>query len=138
MSGSSRSGKVYTALLLLKLYEAGLIRRARDIGAGSGTYSDLLRAHMPESEWPALEVWEACLEEHRLADKYDVVHCADARTFDLDRVRLVLISIPIVHDHIGVYLLSRRDDQTDQLRAAHVLAANPVENKTPNDPIIWS
>jgi len=82
MAGSSEFGKLYTALLGRKLFDEGFIKRVLDIGAGSGTYSDLLRGHMPESEWHAVEVWEPYLEKYDLAARYDHVHCLDARQLD--------------------------------------------------------
>ncbi|MDW3206541.1 MAG: class I SAM-dependent methyltransferase [Alphaproteobacteria bacterium] len=82
MAGSTEAGKLYTALAVRKMYDEGIVRRVLDIGAGSGTYSNLLRAHMPGSEWHAVEIWEPYVTEYDLASKYDHVHCVDARLCD--------------------------------------------------------
>jgi methyltransferase family protein len=87
MSGSSQFGKLYTAVLVQKLYQAGLIRRVVDIGAGGGTYSELLRGHMPDCDWHAVEVWQPYIDEFNLTDRYDTVHQVDARLFDWDQVK---------------------------------------------------
>ncbi len=82
MAGSSEYGKLFTILAVKKLFEEGLIRRVLDIGAGSGTYSELLRGHTPDAEWHGVEVWEPYLAEYDLHSKYDVIHRADARKLD--------------------------------------------------------
>lgn len=207
MSGSSQYGKLYTALIVRKLHELGTVRKILDIGAGAGTYSDLVRAQMPDSEWHAVEVWEPYLAEHGLAEKYDHVHNIDARQFQfdacggpvdlvfcgdvmehmekdeaitlmdrfLDNAKMVLISIPIVHypqdevhgnpyerhvkddwsnkevhesfdgicatflhDHIGVYLLTRDETVLPTIRAVHAAAAELVENNLSDDRIAWA
>lgn len=51
-----------------------------DFGAGSGTYSDLLRSWLPEAKFVAIEIFEPYIGEYNLRDKYDEVVLADART----------------------------------------------------------
>lgn len=206
MSASSNFGKLYTALVIQKLVEAGAVKTFLDIGAGEGTYSKLLRASLPGTTWHAVEVWQPYVGQHGLWDLYDHVHVADARKFDLSKVNggadmvlcgdvlehmekqdaldltarflaeipFQLISIPVVHypqgevhgnpyeahvkddwshnevvesfpaaraafvhDHIGVYLLTKRQDYIAPLRQVHEMVAKLVEQQLPDDNIFW-
>jgi hypothetical protein len=53
-----------------------------DFGAGSGTYSDLLRTELPNTQFVAVEIFEPYVEMFDLKSKYDLVVVQDARTLD--------------------------------------------------------
>lgn len=81
MSGTSnRSGKPFT-LEWFKENEKN-ITRILDIGAGSGTYIDLIKHDAglcKNAEWVAVEAWEEYVTKYQLSDKYDAVLHQDAR-----------------------------------------------------------
>lgn len=55
-----------------------------DIGAGSGTYSDLYSANhlkRPKFKWDAVEIWEPYVDKFKLHDKYDNVYQMDALSY---------------------------------------------------------
>ncbi|HEY9840951.1 MAG TPA: class I SAM-dependent methyltransferase, partial [Candidatus Obscuribacterales bacterium] len=84
MPYSSRDGKELTAQLLLRLDGHFHFRRILDVGAGSGTYSLLLRSRLPQAEWTALEIWEPWRERFELDQRYNRVIMADARSWEID------------------------------------------------------
>lgn len=51
-----------------------------DVGAGAGTYSDLLRKHVSVDMFDAMEVWEPYIKAYNLDKKYDYVWNYDVRT----------------------------------------------------------
>lgn len=51
-----------------------------DLGAGSGTYSDLFRSQL-KGKWTAVEVWEPYLTQFNLSSKYDCVFISDALSY---------------------------------------------------------
>jgi hypothetical protein len=53
-----------------------------DIGAGSGTYSDLLKPYVEVID--AVEVWEPYIQQFRLEDKYGIIHRQDVRDLHID------------------------------------------------------
>lgn len=101
------------------------IEKVLDVGAGKGTYSDLLRLHVDSID--AVEIWTPYIEQFDLRQKYDSVRVQDAREvhpsqfggYDLvvfgdilehmsredslrvwknsSRARFGLISVPIIH-----------------------------------------
>ena len=73
MPFSSNSGKQFIASLNLKA------DKVLDVGAGSGTYRELLNFG---THWTALEIWEPYVHQYKLAQKYDEVILADARSFE--------------------------------------------------------
>jgi len=127
MPGSPAFGKVYTGMMLHKFFEAGLIRRVVDVGAGSGTYRKLLINEGPGATWVAVEAWKPNIGEYALETLYDEVLNEDVRQVDfttlgpdlvvfgdvlehmtkeeaqevvgraLATARYVMISIPIIH-----------------------------------------
>ena len=64
--------------LVLEFVSDNGIRRVLDIGAGQGTYSDLLRRHVQTID--AIEVWRPYIDEFNLNAKYDTLIEADARS----------------------------------------------------------
>lgn len=89
MPYSSDSGKRFTDRALNRLnVEFGnkffTNHRVLDIGAGSGTYSNLYSSTLlprPQFTWDAVEIWEPYIEKFDLKNKYDVVHNVDAISF---------------------------------------------------------
>lgn len=89
MPYSSDSGKRFTERAITRLsVELGekffTNKRILDIGAGSGTYSNLYSSvHLPRSKftWEAVEIWEPYVEKFSLRDKYDSVHITGAIEF---------------------------------------------------------
>jgi hypothetical protein len=82
MPSSTQYGKLYSQLMLKKLFDAGAIRIVADFGCGSGTYHDLLAAQMPGVMWTGIEVWEPYVEQFGLKDKYDRLIVQDSRVVD--------------------------------------------------------
>lgn len=63
-----------------------------DLGAGAGTYSDLLRGWRPETWWIAVEIWQPYISEYQLWRKYDLVANADARNIDFPATPFILLA----------------------------------------------
>lgn len=82
MPGSSNLGKLYTAMMLKKLHDAGSIERVVDFGCGRGTYKDLLGPHCPGTHWTCVEIWKPYVEQFGLEQKYDRVLVEDCRRVD--------------------------------------------------------
>jgi hypothetical protein len=92
MPYSSQNGKKATSRFLRHFNRAIGIKSFLDIGAGSGTYSDLYRhiyrdyfedrydGERKGVRWDAVEVWKPYIADFRLFEKYDNVYSADART----------------------------------------------------------
>lgn len=85
MPGSPNFGKVYTTLIVKKLSDNGYVNSILDIGAGSGTYFDLLSPHLPDVEWTGVEVWEAYIDRFDLAGKYQNLINKDVRLIDFEK-----------------------------------------------------
>jgi SAM-dependent methyltransferase len=89
MSGmSSTEGKSETLVWIVK----NNIKTILDIGAGSGTYHNLLESNgIRLDKFDAVEVWQPYVEQYSLKDRYDHVFQVDARKhnkFDYDLVIL--------------------------------------------------
>ena len=82
MPSSSNFGKLYTAMMLKKLHEAGSIKHVVDFGCGEGTYKNLLDPHCPGTRWTGVEVWEPYVEQFDLEEKYDRIIVEDCRRVD--------------------------------------------------------
>lgn len=82
MPSSSNFGKLYTAMMLSKLHEAGSINNIVDVGCGEGTYRDLLGPHLPGARWTGVEVWKPYVEQFGLEAKYDRLIVEDCRRVD--------------------------------------------------------
>lgn len=84
MPDSSQFGKLYTSLLVKKLYDLGLVRKIMDVGVGCGTYHDLLSPHLPEAHFTGVEAWEPYIGKFDLTNKYDQLVHEDVRKLDFD------------------------------------------------------
>lgn len=89
MPYSSDSGKKFVDRALLRLNthlgdDFFNHKSILDVGAGSGTYSNLYsNALLPRTKfkWSAVEIWEPYIEKFELNKKYDVVHKTDILSF---------------------------------------------------------
>lgn len=59
-----------------------------DIGAGEGTYADLMLGTptWADAFWVAVEIWDPYIEKYELHRKYDAVLYQDARTLKMEDV----------------------------------------------------
>jgi hypothetical protein len=65
------------------------ITRILDIGAGSGTYLDLIKTNNSicnSTEWVAIEAWHPYIIEFDLEKKYNVVVNSDVKTLDWNKL----------------------------------------------------
>lgn len=72
------------------------VRRILDIGAGSGTYSKLLKQESKlcvNSEWVAVEAWQPYIKEFNLESLYDTVINEDARKLDWENIGKFSVAI---------------------------------------------
>src|SRR6188768_2138336 len=96
-----------------------------DIGAGSGTYVQAVRAGSPwKGWWTAVEAWEPYLDRFGLRCLYDVVVVADARRLVAPFYRSDLVIAGDVLEHMpradAVRLLNKI-----RAHAAHVIVSVP-------------
>lgn len=74
------------------------IKTILDIGAGNGTYSDLISSYnIRVDKLDAVEVWEPCVYQFNLFNKYDNVFIEDARTFNNFNYDLVIFGDVLEH-----------------------------------------
>lgn len=73
------------------------IRRALDLGPGSGTYANLLLPSIPKLKLDAVEVWEPYIHEFRLPTLYRQVAHADVRNHDNFDYDLVIFGDILEH-----------------------------------------
>lgn len=96
-----------------------------DIGAGSGTYARLMRDHERCDHWTAVEAWEPYLAQFPLADLYDKVLIADARTVDPGTYRADLVIAGDVLEHM-THADARRLVDVIRGQAANLIVSIPV------------
>jgi SAM-dependent methyltransferase len=89
MPMSSTEGKSWTHERIARLARNQPIS-VLDIGPGVGTYAKLLR-DLPIARITAIEIWEPYLRTYRLAEFYDEVIVADARTAEFPDVDVVIL-----------------------------------------------
>lgn len=71
-----------------------------DIGAGSGTYSELFRGPLLPGRWTAVEIFGRYVADYSLGTKYDEVWVADARMFPLEADQYGVIFVGDVLEHM--------------------------------------
>lgn len=81
MPYSSVNGKQFiSSCVELLEHKVPATLRVLDIGAGSGTYSDLYRKRL-KGRWTGIEVWPPYVEQFKLTTKYDTLAIIDAMEF---------------------------------------------------------
>lgn len=91
---SSPEGKVATLVWVMN----NNIDSILDVGAGSGTYYELIRNHgVRVNKMDAIEVWKPYIEESNLLSKYDRVFQVDARVHDDYDYDLVILGDVLEH-----------------------------------------
>lgn len=63
-----------------------------DLGAGEGTYSDLLRGWRPETWWVGVEIYDPYITRFELWRKYDAVLNRDARDINFPACPFILLA----------------------------------------------
>jgi glycosyltransferase involved in cell wall biosynthesis len=88
MPFSSNSGKDFIKSLNLQA------KTILDVGAGSGTYKDLLNL---KGKWTALEIWEPYVDKYSLREKYDEVIVGDVRSLDFQKYDVCFLGDVLEH-----------------------------------------
>lgn len=78
MPGSARENDKFVQDFIEKQKQTSPVYTVLDVGAGKGTYSQILREHVDVIE--GIEVWEPYIEEFDLENQYDIIYRGDART----------------------------------------------------------
>jgi len=84
MPFSSSSGKAYITNVIQNLPDSIKRKPVLDIGAGSGTYSNLFKG-MLTGPWTGVEAYQPYVEEFDLKSKYEFLQVADIREIELFR-----------------------------------------------------
>lgn len=95
-----------------------------DVGAGAGTYADLLRQR-GYTNMDCVEAWLPYIEKFALSTKYNQVFYGDVTTLELDFSRYQLVILGDVFEHISKEAAARL---LDRLKPADVLVAIPFES----------
>ena len=69
--------------------------RILDVGPGQGTYADLLKDLGYRMD--AVEVWAPYVDQFELRKKYDIVHVADIREFNLEGYEFIILGDVLEH-----------------------------------------
>lgn len=109
----------------LKLIKYGTVL---DVGAGSGTYSDLFRVVRPLASWTALEVHEPYVTQFQLKTRYDDVIVQDVRSVGFPPATYDVVLLGDVLEHLY------RPDALDLLSSARRWAAKAVVVSIPLGP----
>ena len=86
-----------------------------DLGAGCGTYSDLLRTHFPKID--AVEIHEPYIQDYHLKNKYVNVYNENALTFDFDYYDIIILGDILEHisEENAIKLLDKLCSKCDEL-----------------------
>lgn len=108
----------------LEFYKSIKPETVVDVGAGCGTYADLMREHHA-AQWTAIEAWGPYVTQFGLADKYDRVIIADARVvipevFDAD---LVILGDVLEHVHKSEAMMLLEEIKH---YARHIIVSIPI------------
>jgi trans-aconitate methyltransferase len=97
MPYSSGQGKMWLLTRIRDLQPRSIL----DIGAGSGTYWDLLGSYLPACRFTAVEVHEPYVAQFRLREKYNEVIIGDARSVELPEADVVILGDVLEHMRFG-------------------------------------
>lgn len=84
---------------VIRWYEQLHPRSVLDIGAGQGTYADLIK-DKAGAHWTALEVWSPYIKRYKLHEKYNNVIIADARYVDYSLIQPDLVIAGDILEHM--------------------------------------
>lgn len=94
MSGTStKVGKDWIAQKILSLDIDSIL----DVGAGQGTYSDLIKSYEINSKIDAVEIWEPYINKFDLKSKYNNVFNSDIRSHDNFNYDLIIFGDVLEH-----------------------------------------
>ena len=79
MGSSSHEGKQWI-FDFLRAFN-GSIKSVLDLGAGSGTYRDIMSPALPGATWTAVEIFKPYIDHFKLHTKYSKVYQSDIRQF---------------------------------------------------------
>ena len=93
MAGSNPENRDWILQKVLEIQPKSII----DVGAGAGTYSTLLRKHLPDTQFIAIEIYGKNIEQYKLEDIYDEVIYADVRLLNSFAADLVIFGDVLEH-----------------------------------------
>lgn len=93
MPYSSNEGKAWMTKRLVALAP----RTVLDIGAGSGTYAQIVRRHFPACYIVGVEVHEPYIDRFHLRDLYNELIIGDVRDIELPRVDVAILGDVLEH-----------------------------------------
>jgi hypothetical protein len=93
MPRSATEGKDWTRERVLALSPTSVL----DIGPGVGTYSTLLRPHLPNAWFGAVEIFAPYVETYGLMGLYDHVTIGDAREVEFNPADVVILGDVLEH-----------------------------------------
>lgn len=93
MPHSSSEGKSWIVDRIVALRPCTIL----DIGAGAGTYADLLRPHLPHTRFTAVEVFEPYVARFDLRSKYEEILIGDALKVRLPCADVVILGDVLEH-----------------------------------------
>lgn len=94
---SSEGKREFMVPAVLSLLPGGRVTSVLDIGAGAGTYSDLLRPLLPRATFTGVEIFEPYVGRFNLRRKYDNLILGDALTLDFEQHDLVILGDVLEH-----------------------------------------
>ena len=93
---SSHEGKDWTVARLKELAPKTIL----DVGAGSGTYVNLLRPYFPDTHFTGNEIFARYVTQFGLAGLYDEVIVGDVRELELPEVDVIIFGDVLEHMEI--------------------------------------
>jgi predicted TPR repeat methyltransferase len=93
MAGSNPENRDWILQKVLEIQPKSII----DVGAGAGTYSQLLRKHLPDTKFIAVEIYGKNIEQYKLQEMYDEVIYADVRLLNSFVADLVIFGDVLEH-----------------------------------------
>ena len=86
-----------------------------DIGAGCGTYSQLLKSHLPRMD--AIEIFEPYVEAYNLKEQYNNLYVKDAVDFQFEFYNLIIVGDVLEHidESRGIEFIKRIYNKCDDL-----------------------